>query len=206
MDSRAIQISEHGVFVGKAGIDVAEIRGASKGELTARKQLVIPRFGKSVGQGPLRKVAIEEGGEISGDIAALRRRKARASRALRAAATLRPLLSRADPGGVQPLPGKAGMDGANGHAAAAEQTAAGPQTGTQPQPKQTGGRPQAGAQPAAEQPAGRRTELRRRLCGAGAKFSAAGDDSRLHGFAETRRSRPAESTTPGPAVCARHNV
>jgi len=27
MDSRAIQISEHGVFVGKAGIDVAEIRG-----------------------------------------------------------------------------------------------------------------------------------------------------------------------------------
>jgi len=31
MDSRAIQISEHGVFVGKAGIDVAEIRaGASR--------------------------------------------------------------------------------------------------------------------------------------------------------------------------------
>jgi len=27
MDSRVIQIAEHGVFVGKAGIDVAEIRG-----------------------------------------------------------------------------------------------------------------------------------------------------------------------------------
>src|SRR5882724_6872193 len=39
MDSRAIQIAEHGVFVGKAGIDVAEIRGRFEGELTARKQL-----------------------------------------------------------------------------------------------------------------------------------------------------------------------
>src|SRR5258705_6898312 len=51
MDSRVIQISEHGVFVGKAGIDVAEIRGRFEGELTARKQLVIRATGRVSGQG-----------------------------------------------------------------------------------------------------------------------------------------------------------
>ena len=44
MDSRVIQIAEHGVFVGKVDIDVAEIRGRFEGELVARKQLrVTPR-------------------------------------------------------------------------------------------------------------------------------------------------------------------
>src|SRR5882672_1162565 len=71
MDSRAIQIAEHGVFVGKAGIDVAEIRGRFEGELTARKQLVIRASGRVSGKVRYGKVAIEEGGEISGDIAAL---------------------------------------------------------------------------------------------------------------------------------------
>src|SRR6266849_3750055 len=71
MDSRVIQIAEHGVFVGKAGIDVAEIRGRFEGELTARKQLVIRATGKVSGKVRYGKVAIEEGGEISGDIAAL---------------------------------------------------------------------------------------------------------------------------------------
>src|SRR5712675_3264527 len=71
MDSRAIQISEHGVFVGKAGIDVAEIRGRFEGELTARKQLVIRATGKVSGKVRYGKIAIEEGGELSGDIAAL---------------------------------------------------------------------------------------------------------------------------------------
>jgi len=71
MDSRAIQIAEHGVFVGKAGIDVAEIRGRFEGELTARKQLVIRATGKVSGKVRYGKIAIEEGGELSGDIAAL---------------------------------------------------------------------------------------------------------------------------------------
>ena len=43
MDSRVIQIAEKGIFVGKAGIDVAEIRGRFEGELTAHSQLVIDR-------------------------------------------------------------------------------------------------------------------------------------------------------------------
>jgi cytoskeletal protein CcmA (bactofilin family) len=71
MDSRVIQISERGVFSGKAGIDVAEIRGAFEGELTARKQLVICATGKVSGKIRYGKLAVEEGGEISGDIAAL---------------------------------------------------------------------------------------------------------------------------------------
>ena len=71
MDSRAIQIAEHGVFVGTAGVDMAEIRGRFEGELTVRKQLVIRASGRISGKIRYGKVAIEEGGELSGDIAAL---------------------------------------------------------------------------------------------------------------------------------------
>lgn len=71
MDSRVIQIAEHGVFVGKAGIDVAEIRGRFEGELTARKQLVIRATGHVSGTIRYGKVAIEEGGELSGDVGAI---------------------------------------------------------------------------------------------------------------------------------------
>src|SRR5215510_6637336 len=71
MDSRVIQISESGVFSGRAGIDVAEIRGCFEGELTARKQLLVCATGKLSGKIRYGKLAVEEGGEISGDIAAL---------------------------------------------------------------------------------------------------------------------------------------
>lgn len=71
MDSRVIQISEHGVFLGKVGIDVAEIRGHFEGELTARRQLIIRATGKVSGTIRYGKIAIEEGGELSGNIAAL---------------------------------------------------------------------------------------------------------------------------------------
>ena len=71
MDSRVIQISERGVFAGKAVIDVAEIRGHFEGELTVRKQLLICSTGRVSGKIRYGKLAVEEGGEISGDIAAL---------------------------------------------------------------------------------------------------------------------------------------
>ena len=71
MDSRVIQISERGVFAGKAGIDTAEIRGCFEGELTVRKQLLICATGKVSGKIRYGKLAVEEGGEISGDIAAM---------------------------------------------------------------------------------------------------------------------------------------
>ena len=71
MDSRVIQISERGVFAGKAGVDLAEIRGRFEGELTVRKQLLVCSTGSLSGKIRYGKLAIEEGGEISGDIAAL---------------------------------------------------------------------------------------------------------------------------------------
>src|SRR6195256_378544 len=140
MDSRAIQISEHGVFVGKAGIDVAEIRGRFEGELTARKQLVIRATGRVSGKVRYGKVAIEEGGEISGDIAALP--DTQGSGVARSAAdparspTATPAQAQA---GVQALPGKPAWTA---------------QAGTQPQPSKPAAAPQAGAQPQPSKPAG----------------------------------------------------
>ena len=71
MDSRVIQIAENGVFIGKVGIDIAEIRGRFEGELDARKQLVIRSTGRVSGKIRYGKITIEEGGEISGDVAGL---------------------------------------------------------------------------------------------------------------------------------------
>lgn len=75
MDSRAIQIAERGVFVGTCGVDVAEIHGTFEGELTVRKQLVIRATGRISGKIRYGKVSIEEGGELSGDIASLASKK-----------------------------------------------------------------------------------------------------------------------------------
>src|SRR6266704_2616083 len=107
MDSRVIQISEHGVFVGKVGIDVAEIRGRFEGELTARKQLIIRATGKLSGKVRYGKIAIEEGGELSGDIAALPETKG--AGAARAAdqgrsATATPAAPAPTQAGAPPLP------------------------------------------------------------------------------------------------------
>src|SRR5713226_10333823 len=143
MDSRAIQIAEHGVFVCKAGIDVAEIRGRFEGELTARKQLVIRATGKVSGKVRYGKVAIEEGGEISGDIAALPETKsagvARAADSARSptATPAAPALAQA---GAQPLPSKPAWTS---------------QTGTQqPQPGKPGGASQPNVPPQPTKPAG----------------------------------------------------
>lgn len=71
MNSRAIQIAEHGAFSGKVDIDVAEIRGNFQGEMTARKRLVIHATGKVSGKIRYGKVLVQEGGELTGEIAAL---------------------------------------------------------------------------------------------------------------------------------------
>lgn len=71
MDSRVIQIAEHGVYSGTVGIDVAEIHGRFEGELTARKQLIIHSTGRVSGTIRYGKLSIEEGGEISGTISTL---------------------------------------------------------------------------------------------------------------------------------------
>lgn len=78
MDSRVIQISEHGAFSGKVGIDVAEVYGQFDGELTARSQLIIHSSGRVSGKIRYGKIFIEEGGEVSGDIASLTAEKGKA--------------------------------------------------------------------------------------------------------------------------------
>jgi len=71
MSSRAIQIAEHGAFNGKVDIDVAEVRGTFQGEMTARKRLVIHATGRVTGKIRYGKVLVQEGGELSGEVAAL---------------------------------------------------------------------------------------------------------------------------------------
>lgn len=71
MESRVLQIAEVGEFVGKAGVDSAEIRGRFDGELTARKQLVIRATGHVSGKIRYGKLSIEEGGELAGDVGAI---------------------------------------------------------------------------------------------------------------------------------------
>lgn len=71
MVSRAIQIAEAGAFNGKVDVEVAEIRGQFQGEMTARKRLVIHATGRVSGKIRYGKMLVQEGGEMSGDVAAL---------------------------------------------------------------------------------------------------------------------------------------
>ncbi len=68
MDSRVIRIAEHGAFVGKVSIDIAEIHGSFEGELTARSQLIIHSTGRVSGTIRYGRLVAEEGGELCGDI------------------------------------------------------------------------------------------------------------------------------------------
>jgi len=69
MDSRVIRIAEMGAFRGSAEIDVAEIRGEFTGNLTVREKLVIYATGKVSGTIHYGKLVIEEGGQLTGQIA-----------------------------------------------------------------------------------------------------------------------------------------
>jgi cytoskeletal protein CcmA (bactofilin family) len=71
LDSRVLEIAEHGVFQGTIAVDQAEIRGRFEGEITVRKQLVIQGTGKVSGKVRYAKIKVEEGAELSGDLAVL---------------------------------------------------------------------------------------------------------------------------------------
>jgi len=68
MDSRVIQIAEHGAFKGSAEIDIAEIHGEFDGNLTVRQKLVIYATGKVTGKIRYGKLVVEEGGQLAGEI------------------------------------------------------------------------------------------------------------------------------------------
>ena len=69
MNSRVIQIAEQGAFKGSAEIEIAEIRGEFNGNLTFRQKLVIYATGKVTGTIRYGKLVVEEGGQLSGEIA-----------------------------------------------------------------------------------------------------------------------------------------
>jgi cytoskeletal protein CcmA (bactofilin family) len=89
LDTRVLQIAEHGAFNGVVSVDVAEIHGKLEGELTVRKQLVIHATGKVSGKIRYARIKVEEGAEIAGDIAVLDRTQATTARAGTAAAVAR---------------------------------------------------------------------------------------------------------------------
>lgn len=76
MDSRVMQIAEQGSFNGSAQIDIAEIHGSFDGDLTVRDRLVIHPSGRVSGKVRYGKLVIEEGGQISGDVALSELKKA----------------------------------------------------------------------------------------------------------------------------------
>jgi cytoskeletal protein CcmA (bactofilin family) len=69
MDSRVMQIAEGGSFSGSAQIDEAEIRGDFDGQLTARHKLMLYASAKVKGQIRYGKLVMEEGAQLSGDVA-----------------------------------------------------------------------------------------------------------------------------------------
>ena len=71
LDSRVLEITEHGTFQGTIAVDQAEIHGRFEGELTVRKQLVIHATGKVSGKIRYAKIKVEEGAELAGEIQVL---------------------------------------------------------------------------------------------------------------------------------------
>jgi len=76
LDTRVLQIAEHGVFNGTVSVDIAEIHGRLDGELTVRKQLVIHSTGKVSGKIRYARIKVDEGAELAGEIAVLERTQA----------------------------------------------------------------------------------------------------------------------------------
>jgi cytoskeletal protein CcmA (bactofilin family) len=73
LDARVLEITEKGVFNGTVAVDNAEIHGRLEGELTVRKQLVVHGTGRVSGKIRYARLKVEEGAELSGEIAVLDR-------------------------------------------------------------------------------------------------------------------------------------
>jgi len=71
LDSRVLEINEHGVFQGTIAVDQATIHGRFEGELTVRKQLIIEGTGKVSGKIRYAKISIKEGAELAGEVSVL---------------------------------------------------------------------------------------------------------------------------------------
>lgn len=68
MDSKEIEISKSGVFIGTVDIDTADISGKFDGTMNARRRLVIRKTGHVTGNISYGEIEIEPGGEIGGSL------------------------------------------------------------------------------------------------------------------------------------------
>lgn len=75
LESRLLHIAEHGAFSGSAVVDVAEISGTFDGNLTVRDRLIVRTTGKVGGIVQYRRLEVQDGGELSGDVRALVEKK-----------------------------------------------------------------------------------------------------------------------------------
>lgn len=69
--TRAIEVSETGLFRGVAEVELADIAGRYSGTLTVRDRLIIRGTGRVTGTIRYARLEIELGGEIAGDIQSL---------------------------------------------------------------------------------------------------------------------------------------
>jgi cytoskeletal protein CcmA (bactofilin family) len=79
LDSRVLEITEHGVFQGTIAVDNAEIHGRFEGELTVRKQLTIHATGRVSGKIRYARLKVEEGAELAGEISVLEKAQAQST-------------------------------------------------------------------------------------------------------------------------------
>jgi cytoskeletal protein CcmA (bactofilin family) len=63
-----VSISQGGMFKGEAEVEDAEVAGTFNGTLTARGNLVIRGTGRVLGQARYRRLQVEDGGQISGQM------------------------------------------------------------------------------------------------------------------------------------------
>jgi cytoskeletal protein CcmA (bactofilin family) len=63
-----LAISPGGVFKGEVEVDEAEIAGTIDGTLTARNSLVVRATGRVLGSARCRRLQVEDGGQITGQI------------------------------------------------------------------------------------------------------------------------------------------
>ncbi|MFD2265551.1 polymer-forming cytoskeletal protein [Lacibacterium aquatile] len=68
---RAIEIADGGYFKGNAEIDTADIAGRYEGDIVVRDRLTVRATGRIVGKVRYRRLEVELGGELVGDIATL---------------------------------------------------------------------------------------------------------------------------------------
>lgn len=66
--AQVLEISEHGLFRGRAMVDYAEISGTFEGELTVRDRLLLHSSGQIDGELHYAEIEVERGGRIRGKV------------------------------------------------------------------------------------------------------------------------------------------